>query len=46
VAVLLVVDCVLVRVVVGREAWWGSEKVFKWADINCGIKYQGRLRSG
>jgi len=46
VAVLLIVDCVLVRVVVGREAQWGGEKVFKWANINCGIKYQGRSRSG
>jgi len=44
-AVLLVVDHVLVRVAVGREARQGGEEVFKGADIDCGIKYQERERS-
>ena len=42
---LLVVDCVLMRVSVGREARRGSEEVFKGADVNCWVKYQGRERS-
>ena len=43
---LLVVYCVLIRVSVGREARRGGKEVFKWADVDCGIKYWGRERSG
>ena len=43
---LLVMDHVLIRVVVGREARQGSKEVLEWANINCGIKYQERLSSG
>ena len=43
---LLVVDHVLMRVSVGREARRGGEKVFEGADVNSGIKYWGRERSG
>ena len=43
---LLVVDRVLVRVAVGREARWGGEEVLERADINCQVKYQDRERSG
>jgi len=46
VTTLLVVDCVLMRVSVGREARRGSEEVFEGADIDSGIKYWGRERSG
>jgi len=46
VAARLVVDRVLVRVTVGSEARWGSEEVLKGADVNGGIKYGGRERSG
>jgi len=45
VAVLLVVDCVLVRVTVGREARWGSEEIFKGGDVDHRIEYRERSRS-
>jgi len=37
--VLLVVDRVLVRVTLGREARWGGEEIVEGADINGGVKY-------
>jgi len=40
---LFVINCVLMRVVVGREAWWGGEEVLKWPDVNGGVKYRERL---
>ena len=43
---LLVVDCVLVRVTVGREARWGGEEVLEGADVDCRVKYRDRERSG
>jgi len=43
---LLVVDRVLMRVSVGREARWGGEEVFKGADVDCRVKYRDRERSG
>jgi len=43
---LLVVDCVLMRVSVGREARWGGKEVFEGADVDCRVKYQDRERSG
>ena len=43
---LLVVDCVLMRVSVGREARRGGEEVFEGADIDCWVKYRDRERSG
>ena len=42
VATLLVVDHVLVRVSVGREARWGGKEVLKGADVDGRIKYGGR----
>jgi len=45
-AALLIVDRVLMRVAVGREARQGGEEVPKGADINCWVKYQERERSG
>jgi len=45
VAVLLVVNGVLVRVTVGREARRGGKEVLKGGDIDHGIKYQERERS-
>jgi len=45
-AVLLVVNGVLVRVTVGREAGRGGEEVFKGGDIDCRVKYRERERSG
>ena len=44
-AVLLVVDRVLVRVTVGREARRGSEEVLKGGNVDCRIKYGERLSS-
>ena len=38
--VLFVVDSVLVRVTVGREARWGGEEVLEWANIDSGVTYQ------
>jgi len=46
VTTLLVVDRVLVRVAVGREARRGSEEVFEGADVDCRVKYRDRERSG
>ena len=46
VATLLVVDRVLMRVAVGREARWGGKEVFERANIDCWVKYQNRERSG
>jgi len=46
VATLLVVDRVLMRVAVGREARWGGEEVFEWADVDGRVEYGGRERSG
>ena len=43
---LLVVDRVLMRVSVGREARQGGEEVFKGADVDCWVKYRDRERSG
>ena len=43
---LLVMDRVLVRVAVGREARRGGKEVLEWADVNGGIEYGGRERSG
>ena len=42
----LVVDCILVRVVVGREARWGGEKVLEGGNVNHRVEYRGRSRSG
>ena len=46
VSVLLIVDGVLVRVTVGREARRGGEEVVEGGDIDCRIKYGGRSKSG
>jgi len=43
---LLVVDHVLMRVSVGREARRGGKEVFKRANVDCRVKYQDRERSG
>ena len=43
---LLIVDCVLMRVSVGREARRGGEEVFEGADVDCWVKYLDRERSG
>jgi len=40
VTILLIVDHVLMRVAVGREARWGGEKVLKGGDIDCRVKYR------
>jgi len=45
-AVLFIVDCILVRVTVGREARWGSEEVLEGGNVDCRIKYGERSRSG
>jgi len=42
---LLVVDRILIRVSVGREARRGGEEVFEGADVNCRVKYWDRERS-
>jgi len=46
VAALFIMDRVLVRVAVGSEARRGGEKVLEWADVNRGVEYGGRERSG
>jgi len=46
VTTLLVVDHVLMRVAVGSEARWGGEEVLEGANVNGGVKYGGRERSG
>jgi len=43
---LLVMDCVLMRVSVGREARRGGEEVFKGANVDRRVKYRDRERSG
>ena len=43
---LLIVDCVLMRVAVGREARWGGKEVLEGADVDCWVKYRDRERSG
>ena len=42
---LLIVNRVLVRVAVGREARWGGEEVLEGANVDCRVKYQDRERS-
>jgi len=42
---LLVVDCVLMRVSVGREARRGGEEILEGADVDCWVKYWDRERS-
>jgi len=44
--VLLIVDHVLMRVAVGREAGRGGEEVFERGDVDCWVKYWDRERSG
>jgi len=39
---LLVVDRVLMRVAVGREARRGGEEIFEGADVDCRVKYRDR----
>jgi len=46
VAVLLIVDRVLMRVTVGREARRGGEEVLKRGDVDFWVKYGKRERSG
>ena len=41
VAALLVVDSVLMRVAVGREARRGGEEILEGADVDGGVKYRG-----
>jgi len=43
---LLVVDRVLMRVAVGREARWGGEEVLEGVDVDCRVKYRDREKSG
>jgi len=40
------VDCVLIRVAVGREARQGGKEVFKGGDVDRRVKYWERERSG
>jgi len=42
----LVMDCVLMRVTVGREARRGSEEVFEGGNVDGQVKYRDRERSG
>jgi len=44
--VLLVVDRVLIRVTVGREARWSGKEVLKGGDVNHRIEYGEQSRSG
>jgi len=46
VTTLLVMDRVLMRVSVGREARRGGKEVLEWTDVDGGVKYLGRERSG
>jgi len=46
VAALFVMDRVLIRVTVGREARQGGEKIVEGTDVNGGIKYQVMLDNG
>jgi len=43
---LLVMDRVLMRVSVGREARRGGEEVLEGTDVDCRVKYWDRERSG
>jgi len=43
---LLVVDRVLMRVAIGREARWSGKEVLKGANFDCWVKYRDRERSG
>jgi len=45
-ATLLVVDRVLMRVAVGREARWGGEEVVEGADVDGRVKDWYREWSG
>ena len=45
-AALFIVDHVLMRMMVGREARQGGEEVLKWADIDGRIKYWERESNG
>jgi len=38
-------DCVLVRVTIGREARRGSKEVLEGANVNYRVEYGERLRS-
>jgi len=46
VTTLLVMDRVLMRVAVGREARRGGKEVLEWTDVDGGVEYGGRERSG
>jgi len=46
VTTLLVVDRVLMRVAVGREARRGGEEVLEGADFDCRVKYRDRGKNG
>jgi len=46
VAILLVMDCVLVRVAIGREARWGSEEVLEGTNVDSRVECGERSRSG
>jgi len=46
VTTLLVMDRVLMRVAVGREARRGGKEVLEWTDIDGGVEYGGWERSG
>jgi len=46
VAALLVMDRVLMRVAVGKEARRGGEEVFEEAEFDGRVEYGGRERSG
>ena len=39
---LLVVDHVLMRVAVGREARWGGEEVFERANVDCQVMLRSK----
>jgi len=43
---LLVMDRVLMRVAVGREARWGGEEIFEGPDVDCQVKYRDRGKNG
>jgi len=46
VAACLVVDRVLMRVAIGKEARWGGKEVLEWTDVDGRVEYGGRERSG
>jgi len=45
-ATLLVMDCVLVRVSVGREARRGGKEILERGDVDRRVEYGSRERSG